>query len=150
MSGCHLSAGDLLEASQLLFPVQQPDGVVQQLVAVAVVAVRAACEPYQMCEHPTAGLRGTTLRTSISRGRSLLLGSAVAWHDRSTSVARPAKNSSRAEHGSHACDADDGEILRVRSGNGVDDAQAADRERRHAGAHAPRPASAYRQRSQRY
>ena len=40
----HLSARDLLEAAQLLFPVQQPDGVVQQLVAVAVVAVRTACE----------------------------------------------------------------------------------------------------------
>lgn len=39
----HLAAGHLLEAAQLLVADGQPDGVVQDLVAVAVVAVRPAC-----------------------------------------------------------------------------------------------------------
>ena len=39
----HLCAGHLLEAAQLLAAVGQPDCVVQDLAAVAVIAVRATC-----------------------------------------------------------------------------------------------------------
>ena len=60
-AAAHLCACDLLEAPHLLFPVQQADRVVQQLVAVAVVAVRAACaqsSSVKLLQHTNAQQQG--------------------------------------------------------------------------------------------